>query len=435
MGSWERRIVTMSIIGILVAIIAIVGGNNLFETVEKGTYQIKQAAVSGQMSAKMDPGLWVQLFGDIQTWPKAETFFFTKDVAEGAATDQSIEVRFNDGSLCDISGTMRIQLPTSEVQAINLVTAYGYKSYRDLEARLILPVTRNALRLTANLMSARESYQERRADFTYWAWDQIQNGMYETEEYNTEIADPITGEKTVRTLKRIKVGPDGAPIRQSNPLDGLGITLSNFEIKAFEYADKVKEQIATQQDALMAVATAAARAKKAEQERRTAEAEGQRQVMMAKYEKEQDKIRAVVDAEQKKQVAIVKAEGFRETAKLAKEQKIIEAEASREQAKIAKEAAEFYKQEQILRGEGEAKRRQLVMQADGALDAKLEAYKFVMANFAKEFGKQKWVPEVSFGPTTANGSAATSLIDLLQLQALQSLGLDVRVNGASAPVQ
>ena len=35
----------------------------LFETVEKGTYQVKQAAVSGSMSAKMTPGLWIQMFG------------------------------------------------------------------------------------------------------------------------------------------------------------------------------------------------------------------------------------------------------------------------------------------------------------------------------------------------------------------------------------
>ena len=55
----------------IIAVIAIVGllcSAYLFETVEKGTYQVKQAAVTGNMSAKMTPGLWFQMFGDIEPW-------------------------------------------------------------------------------------------------------------------------------------------------------------------------------------------------------------------------------------------------------------------------------------------------------------------------------------------------------------------------------
>ena len=94
----------------------------------------------------------------------------------GESADNSIEVRFNDGSLCDVSGTMRIILPSSEPQAIALISTYGYMDYKDLEQKLVLPVVRNALRLTSNLMSARESYSEQRADFVFWTWDQVQNG-------------------------------------------------------------------------------------------------------------------------------------------------------------------------------------------------------------------------------------------------------------------
>ncbi len=174
--------VATSVLRIVLIIMFLMFSSGLFETVKKGTYQIKQAAITGSMSTKMTPGIWLQLFGDIQTWPKAETFYFTADSAEGARRDQSIEVRFSDGSICNISGTCRINMPVNEIAALDLVIKQGYRSFDDLELKLILPVVRNSLRLTANLMNARESYAEKRTDFTFHAWNQIQNGLYETSE-------------------------------------------------------------------------------------------------------------------------------------------------------------------------------------------------------------------------------------------------------------
>ena len=409
-GMHLRQKVTLGVVAAIIVVAFLIGGK-LFETVNKGTYQIKQAAITGTMSAKMDPGLWFQLFGDIQTWPKAETFYFTADSDEGERGDQSIEVRFNDGSLCRISGTTRIMMPATEQEAINLAVREGYRSYTDLEHKLILPVIRNALRLTANLMSARESYSDNRADFIFWAWDQIQNGLYETTEQTRKVKDLVSGEMVTKTFKIIKRGPDGNPHYQQNPLKGLGIKLANFEIKEFRYTKKVQMQIATQQEALMAVATARANAQRAEQEALTKEAQGKAKVMEAKYEEEQQKIRAVVEATKEKEVAVTQA---------SKELEV---------AKLQKLAAELQKQREILLGEGEATRKRLVMEADGALAQKLSTYEKVMERFAKEFAKQKWVPEVAMGSSSANsaGNEAANLINLLTAQALQDLGLDMHI--------
>ncbi len=61
----------------IITIVTLICLPQIFDTVNKGTYQVKQAAWTGTMSAKMTPGIWVQGFGSIDTWPKAETFFFT----------------------------------------------------------------------------------------------------------------------------------------------------------------------------------------------------------------------------------------------------------------------------------------------------------------------------------------------------------------------
>jgi regulator of protease activity HflC (stomatin/prohibitin superfamily) len=418
-------------VALILLIVLGLSAGRIFETVEKGTYQIKQAAISGEMSSHMQPGLYMQNFGDVQTWAKAETFYFTSDNEEGSDYDQSIEVRFNDGSLCDISGTTRIVMPTVGEDALALVVDHGYRSFEDLELKLILPTVRNALRLTANLMSARESYSEKRADFVSMAWDQIQNGLYKTTNETRKVEDPISGELVTKTFKVIKMKQatdaegnllfdkkTGEPITtdepeyQANPLGGLNITLDNFEVKVFDYSDTVTAQISAQQASLMAVETAKAKAAEAEQDALTAEAEGKARVKTAQYQKEEEKIRAVVDANKLKEVAE------------------LEAEKNLEVAKLNKKAAEFTKQEQILLGQGEAERKKLVMKADGALDKKLAVFKEVNFRYADALGKNKLVPEVMMGAngsSTTTGAGAMNLIDLLTIKTAKDLSLDMSV--------
>ena len=69
------------VFAILAAAILLSGA--LVSTVKKGTYQIRQMIITGTMRAKLDPGMWPRLLSDIVTWPKAQTFFFTKDVEGG----------------------------------------------------------------------------------------------------------------------------------------------------------------------------------------------------------------------------------------------------------------------------------------------------------------------------------------------------------------
>lgn len=405
---------------VIVTIITMVAAGSIVETVKKGTYVIKQAAITGKMTAYMKPGMFLQMFGDVQTWPKADTFYFIKDSKEGGSSDDSIEVRFNEGSLCNISGSIRIAMPKSPQQAIDLVTVEGYSSFADFETKLILKHVRNSLRLTANLMSARESYSEKRPDFVAWAEDQIQNGLYVTAEKSERVKDLISGEMVVKTFKVIKKDKDGNILREHNPLEGLGIRVSNFEIKDFDYSPKVKEQIKEQQEAYMAIVTAKANAQKAEQQKLTTIAEGKAEVQKAKYEKEQEKVRAVVDAEKAKEVAVIAAS-----------RQVAVAEQEKLEAEQKKLAAKEYKQEQILRGEGDAEYKRLVLQADGALAQKLKTYEEVMGRFAQEFGKQKWVPEVQMGTIAGSedsgGNEAANLINLLTAKTLKDLGLDMSV--------
>ncbi len=406
-------------------IFSIVFAPKIVDTVMKGTYQIKQAAITGKMSAKMTPGIWTQFWGDIDTWNKAFTFYFThdKDTRHDTNEKKSIEVRFVDGSKCDMSGTARVLMPTDPELAISLITEHGYANEEQVRSKLILPTVRNVLRMTANMMTAQESYSSKRIDFNNWARDQIENGLYQTRDEEREVDDPISGEKVHKTFKIIKTidGKVGsAPLYLANPFEGTGITLMNFEIKSFEYKDKVKKQIEKQQEALMAVATAITEAKKAEQQKLTIEAQGKAKVAQAKYEEEQTKVRAVVVAQRNKEVHELDAARDKAVA-------VIAGEKRKEVAKLDKDAAKLTKEQQILLGQGEAKRKQLVLAADGALAQKLDTYEKVMSIWAEAYAKRK-VPTVMMGGSKGGVDGdAIAMNDVLSIMALKQIGLKLDV--------
>jgi regulator of protease activity HflC (stomatin/prohibitin superfamily) len=407
----------------------IICAGSIIETVDKGTYQVKQAAISGTMSAKMTPGLWFQNFGDIDTWPKAETFFFThdNDTKGDVDADTSIEVRFNDGSMCKISGTVRIILPVSEQQAISLVTDRGHKTYVDLQEKLIKPTVRNVLRSTANLMTARESYSELRSDFISMARDQILNGVYKTKEETKQVEDLVTGEKIWKKVKVLKKAEDGSTLHEANPMAETGIELANFEIKTFVYEKKVKEQIAKQQEARMAVETAKARAEQAKQLEQQTVAEGKQKVAEAKYAEEQKKVRAVVEAQKEKEVQELNAARDKNVAVIAGEQR-------KEVASLDKDAAGLKKQELILLGQGEAQRKKLVLEADGALEQKLATYERVMGQFARAMAEYdgQWVTTtVMGGGTNGSTNGTQTLIDLFTAKTARDLSLDMSVQAGT----
>ena len=130
------KIIAFVVFAFVVILIGVLVSYGSFGTVESGTYIIKQS-VSGSLSAIMKPGIYIKGFGTITEWPIGETFYFTADnegspgsvssAPSGSTTDDSIEVRFNDGAICRISGTCRVDMPRTEQEAIDLVTKFGYR--------------------------------------------------------------------------------------------------------------------------------------------------------------------------------------------------------------------------------------------------------------------------------------------------------------------
>ena len=394
------------IILVIMVVAAFALGEGIFETNDAGFMQIKQAAITGNLTCHMEPGMYPQLFGKISTYSEAETFYFTADAETGERRNQSLPTRFNDGAKAQTSGSLRVILPRDCQQLIGI-----HRKFHGMEGvmqKLVLPAVRKALFNTGPHMSAGESYAERRGEFAMLAEDQLRYGVIMVDKFEKERPDPITGlQKTIWVLNKRGCTNTADPhciggfVRDPSPFFQFGIDITNFVIDGIAYPDAVLQQIEAQRKARMNIITQQAEAKEADARAAKAEAEARAQIAETRAAEEVKKTQIVVAAE-----------------------------AARDKAALDAEAAELEKKANIARGEGEAARRRLVMQADGALDKKLNAYVQAQEAWAKAYATRP-VPAMVMGGG-GNGDTDRGAADFsqaMQLLVAKELGLDLGIQG------
>lgn len=376
----------LSVGGVILLVVSLTLAGKVFENVDADEIVVVQDWGDGELHWHVTPGIKWQGFGKVSTYQKlADREFDSK-------------VMFNDNGTGQLRGRYQVEFPLDTDRLNALHTKYG--SQEAIENSLVQSTIDKVVYMTGPVMSSKESSAERKTDLIRFITDQIDNGTYRTTQKTVTVEDQMSKEKRTVTFAEISIAKDGRPERQEeSALRAFGIKVVNFAPRELEYDETVKKQIADQQAITMQVQTARAEALEAEQRRITAEANGKAAVMKAQYEEEEKKIRAVVAAEQALKVA-----------------------------ELNKKAAEFTKQKDILEGQGQAEKKRLVMNADGALEIKLKTYENVMGRFAQEFAKQKWVPDIQMGSADAkNGNAAADMINLLTIKATKDLGLDMKM--------
>lgn len=366
---------------------------------------------TGTMVAKFEPGFYLTWFGKETVYNDVITFDFDKSKAEGESSlDQAgVSVRYQDGGTGTIYGKARFQLPSDEASMLEIHKAF--RTNDGVAYKLIKSVTEEGMNLTAGLMTSEDAYTEKRGTFIQWSKEQIESGKYVTESKQilTEEAD---GKKTIKMIPVIKVGTDGRIEQVESDLKSYSITVSGYQIADWDFESKTLEQIAAKREATMAIITAIAKAEQAKQEALTTEAQGEADVMKAKYEVEVVKERAKVTAEQEKEVALIKAEKEKEEALVSKEKAQIELET----ASIEGEAIQ-------VRADAEAYARKVVLEADGALEQKLQTEEAIQKVWAEAFAKRQ-VPMYVFGSNAGTGGMSvgsnTEVSDYLKLMTVEA---------------
>jgi hypothetical protein len=228
--------------------------------------------------------------------------------------------------------------------------------------------------------------------------------VYKTISKEGKTIDPMTGvEKTV-TKVEVVPGKDGQPERQEEAaLKEFEIRTFNFSINQLPYDSAVEAQIKQQQQLAMDVQTSIADAKKAEQRAITVAKNGEADAAKSRWEQEVIKAKAVTEAQQKFEVA-----------------------------EWDKKAAEQIKMKNILEGQGEAEKRRLILNADGALEKKIEAWVEFQKVWATAFGQYSgnitpiWVSGGNYSP--GGNNALIDFMSLMSAQAASQLGLNMGIS-------
>lgn len=324
---------TKKILAIFVAAFAIfcvVSLGKIGEDVKNETIVVNQFPLTGEMVYWTSPGYYWQWWGKTTTYYKTQQLWFGSEAETGERQGNPIPVIFNDASDGMIYGSLRVKLPTDPKYLSRIQT--DYNGMDRLMNDLVRPTVTKVIYASGPLMSAFESYAEKKNDLIEYITDQLNNGVYKTAVKQVKTSDAITGEE--KTIKIATLIPDslsagGYKRSESSPFAYYGLEIGQVAVSKIAYSDKVNKQIAQQQEANMLIQTSRAKSAAAAQESIRAEEEGKAKAMAAKWEQEKVKAVEVTKAEQEYEVARLSALKAKEDAKRIEAQGMAEAAAAR----------------------------------------------------------------------------------------------------------
>lgn len=397
--------------GVVVLILGIVFIANSVTTVAADEIVVKQNFFDGKLQVWSSPGVHWQNFGRLTTYKRSAQYSFDitppdPNVKDAKAVDETIQVRFNDGGHGNVGGSLRFDLPTDEVKMLKLHSTYH--SMEAINRDLIRPVVNKSVFMTGPLMSSRESYAEKRADLISHISDQILHGVYRTERHTSKQVDIISGVEKNVDMVVPKVGPTGVEREEISPIETFGINAYNISIQRINYDPAIEKQIEQQQQATMAVQQAMVDARKAEQAAITTAKQGEAEAAKAKWAQEVIKATEITKAQQDKDVATLQATKNKEVAALTLDTAKLEAQTTMTTAKAESDA------------------KKLAIQADNALQKRLDAYVEVQKAWAAAYGAHRQTPDVQMGGNGGTSGVNQSLVDMMTVKTARDLNVSTK---------
>ena len=386
----NQKILSKGTIGAIIAVVIValtlMCAGRIAEDVHNEEIVVNQYPFTGEMAYWTTPGLKGQWFGKATYYYKTQQFWFGSSDDDNEQQGTPIPVIFNDASDGQIYGSLRVKLPT-DVEHLSRIQT-DYNGMDRLMNDLVSQTVTKVIYASGPLMSAFESYAEKKNDLIDYITDQLNNGVYKTAIKVEETVDPVTGEKkTVRlaTLIPDENAPGGYKRSEASPFAYYGLSIGQVAVSKIDYSEKVKLQISQQQEANMLIQTSKAKSAAALQEAIRAEQEGKAAAAKAKWE--QEKIKAV---------------------------EVTKAEQEREVSRLAAEKAEFDKKRIIAEGQAEAEANRLKVAAGLTPQEKAEWEYKTAVGVAEALSKSnvRWVPEIMINGKDGGSSNAMDAVGM-----------------------
>ncbi len=388
----------------------------------------------GTQKAVLEPGFHPRFFGEAIPFKKYMTVSFGGVSSDFSGVAPVQEIRFHDSVTANMRMTARFQLPENEEWFLPM--AIAYRSQGNLINSSLIPIIQEAMRNSGRMYSAQEYIGGKGGDFENAVLDQIRNGIYLLdieEERATHGPQTITQaesrtiqqDQTVQVRVRIRRDSAGQELRkdsQDHPLKKFGIVLVQANVQDVDPDPAFKDKLKEQREAAAQVAIERQNARKEEERKKRIIAQGEAEKAEKKIELEKQQIERVIAGETKAKEA--EPEQVKKVTEATTRKREAEIEFERKQVEL--ETAKLEARRIQTLAQAEADKRRLLMQADNALEKRLEAYVRVSEAFASAIRDKRLVPEVVVsGAQGAGQSNASDLIALLMAKTARDLGVAV----------
>jgi hypothetical protein len=415
-----------SIIGamiVLVVLIAIivggVGKNNAHQ------WQIVQG-IRGKITVREEAGWYLKWFATVWTYPRYVDKTWNDIPFEGDRKEESIRTTFNDGGTAQISTFVRYETPQVETERVAFHRAFSGNI--DSATAAVKSHLINCLKATGPLMSASENQSARKAEFTQLIWEQLKDGLYQMKRVTVEtpvdqsaadIASGMVALKESKITTELLTDASGKPLlAQESPLKMYAIKIQQFSVTETEYDEETLEQFAAKKQSYLAAEQSKADREKEKQERLNVIEKGLREVATAQATANVVKEKAVVEAQQKAEVA--------EQAKIEAETKasmtLAVAKIAKEEAQVKLDTAELDAQAIEVLAQAERKKIELAGALTELEQAQIDAQVKMASDVANGLSKIQ-VPAIIMGSSGIDGKSFNLMENLINLKLMTDSGL------------
>ncbi len=401
----NKKLITL--IGAVLAIILFIAYNPFSYNPAGSRTCVTQ--VNGNQFVQFQSGtFYAGLFAKEQEWSNQISVSYVAEEADYDLTDNTVEIgkiniRFNDATTAKVSGITQYVLPSTEKEMLEIHNTH--KTPEALVKRRLAPYTQECLQSSGQLLSSEAHYSGGRAQMVQDYLDQLKNGAFllKIQENNTYDSLERANKKVYTVVTQ--VDKNGQPKRKFSSIKEYEISVGDAQITDVDYQEQVDKMLAKKIEASTNASVSKQQLMTAQQQALTAKAQGESKLVTIEY-----------DQKQKQLVSIVAAQTQVELAKQDLEKQSIQLTAA------GKEAAKI----KIL-ADANAYDKQRAIQADGALDQKLEAYVKVMTAAYKAMGDYQgnWVPTYMSG-NIGSKNGAMEMMDILGAKAARDLSLDLK---------
>lgn len=427
----------------LVAAIGFVSFNGVFFYNEAG-FATHVRTIFGEEKIVDDVGYATKWFGRATPWKKALSVQSvltealeiddSSDNDSLGATIEAFPIVFLGNVDAKVESSARFRLPSGE-QFLKI--AQEYRNPENFIKTALVPAIKETLQATASLMSADDFYAGARSEFAAEFENQLNDGLYLIKRKEirgprghlpsqTAILQAGTeqgnfGDNNASQFVTEKVmDSKGIPVRKQQQFRKYGVEVVEARITNVDPNPQYKQRMVKVQQALAELAVARQNRLKEEEEKLLVTARGEKEVEARRQETLRDQIEQTTQAETEKQLAVINAEREKQRAEIEKQT----AELLRDKASITAQATK-------ITADAEAYARKAVIEADGALQPKLDALVQINKVWA-EAASQAPVPGVMMGGS-GNGASTSrqdeigQLMGILATKAARDLSLDMKV--------